>query len=62
MLKGDVLLVSGSLRRGSYNSALSREAANALPSGVGHVWLAGLPPRPSTSTTTTNQQARRSRS
>ena len=47
MLKGDVLLVSGSLRRGSYNTELLREAANALPSGVGHVWLdgiAGLPP------------------
>jgi chromate reductase len=47
MLKGDVLFVSGSLRRGSYNTALLREAANALPSGVGHVWLdgiAGLPP------------------
>jgi chromate reductase, NAD(P)H dehydrogenase (quinone) len=47
MRKGDVLLVSGSLRRGSYNTALLREAANALPSGVGQVWLdgiAGLPP------------------
>jgi chromate reductase len=47
MRSGDVLLVSGSLRRGSYNTALLREAANALPSGVGHVWLdgiAGLPP------------------
>ncbi|MEA2146697.1 MAG: hypothetical protein QOG59_2284 [Solirubrobacteraceae bacterium] len=47
MLKGDVLLVSGSLRRGSYNAALLREAAKELPSGVGHVWLdgiAGLPP------------------
>jgi chromate reductase, NAD(P)H dehydrogenase (quinone) len=47
MLTGEVLLVSGSLRRGSYNTALLREAAEALPSGVGHVWLdgiAGLPP------------------
>ena len=47
MLKGDVPFASGSLRRGSYNAALLREAANALPSGVGHVWLdgiAGLPP------------------
>jgi chromate reductase len=42
MLKGDVLLVSGSLRRGSHNSALLRAAANALPSGVGHVWLDGI--------------------
>lgn len=42
-----VLFVSGSLRRGSYNTALLREAANALPSGLDHVWLdgiAGLPP------------------
>jgi chromate reductase len=42
-----VLLVSGSLRRGSYNAALLGQAANALPSGVRHVWLdaiAGLPP------------------
>jgi chromate reductase len=37
-----VLLVSGSLRHGSYNTALLREAANALPSGVGHVWLDGI--------------------
>jgi chromate reductase len=47
MLTGDVLLVSGSLRRGSFNTALLCEAANALPSGVGHAWLdgiAGLPP------------------
>jgi chromate reductase, NAD(P)H dehydrogenase (quinone) len=47
MLMAEVLLISGSLRRGSYNSALLCEAANALPSGVGHVWLegiAGLPP------------------
>jgi chromate reductase, NAD(P)H dehydrogenase (quinone) len=47
MLNGDVLSVSGSLRRGSYNTALLREAANALPSGVDHGWLdgiAGLPP------------------
>jgi chromate reductase len=45
--KGDVLLVSGSLRRGSFNSALLREAATALPIGVGHVWLeeiGALPP------------------
>ena len=42
MLRGDVLLVSGSLRRGSYNTALLREAANALPSGVGHGWLDGI--------------------
>jgi chromate reductase len=42
-----VLLVSGSLRRGSYNTVLLRQAANALPRGVGHVWfegIAGLPP------------------
>jgi chromate reductase, NAD(P)H dehydrogenase (quinone) len=37
-----VLLISGSLRRGSYNSALLRAAANALPCGVGHVWLDGI--------------------
>jgi uncharacterized protein len=42
MLNGDVLSVPGSLRRGSYNTALLREAANALPSGVAHVWLAGI--------------------
>ena len=42
MLKRDVLFVSGSLRRGSYNTALLREAANALPSGVGRVWLDGI--------------------
>jgi NAD(P)H-dependent FMN reductase len=42
MRTGEVLLVSGSLRRGSYNSAVLREAANALPSGVGHVWLDGI--------------------
>jgi hypothetical protein len=35
MLTGDVLFVSGSLRRGSYHTALLREAANALPSGGG---------------------------
>jgi chromate reductase len=40
--KGDVLLVSGSLRRGSYNTALLRAAAHALPSGVGHAWLDGI--------------------
>jgi chromate reductase len=32
----DVLLISGSLRRGSYNTALLRAAAEALPR---HVWL-----------------------
>jgi chromate reductase, NAD(P)H dehydrogenase (quinone) len=37
-----VLFVSGSLRHGSYNTALLREAANALPRGVGHVWLDGI--------------------
>jgi chromate reductase len=42
MLMAEVLLVSGSLRRGSYNTALLREAANALPSGVGHLWLDGI--------------------
>ena len=36
MLKGDVLFISGSLRRGSYNTALLREPANALASGVDH--------------------------
>ena len=43
----DVLLVSGSLREGSFNTALLREAATALPDGVGHRWLEGvaaLPP------------------
>jgi chromate reductase len=39
MLKREVLLVSGSLRRGSLNTALLREAANALPGGVTHAWL-----------------------
>jgi chromate reductase len=42
MLNVDVLFVSGSLRRGSYNTALLREAANALPSGAGPVWLDGI--------------------
>jgi chromate reductase, NAD(P)H dehydrogenase (quinone) len=42
MLKRDVLLVSGSLRRGSYNTDLLREAANALPNGVDHGWLDGI--------------------
>jgi chromate reductase len=42
MLTGEVLLVSGSLRRGSYNAALLRAAADALPSGVRPVWLDGL--------------------
>ena len=42
MLTGDVLFVSGSLRRGSYNTALLREAANLLPGGVEHVWLTGI--------------------
>src|SRR5262245_52297783 len=37
-----VLLVSGSLREGSYNAALLRAAANALPSGVRHAWLDGI--------------------
>ena len=36
------LLVSGSLRRGSYNTALLRAAASALPRGVDHAWLAGI--------------------
>lgn len=39
MPRGDVLFVSGSLRRGSYNTALLRAAANALVHGVSHVWL-----------------------
>jgi chromate reductase len=38
----DVLLVSGSLRRASHNTALLREAANALPNGVTHEWLTGI--------------------
>ena len=42
MVRADVLLVSGSQRRGSYNAALLREAATGLPSGVGHVWLDGI--------------------
>ena len=42
MLKGDVLLVSGSLRHGSHTTALLRAAANALPSGVTHDWLRGI--------------------
>jgi chromate reductase len=42
MLTGDVLFVSGSLRRGSYNTALLRAAAGALPPGVGQAWLAGI--------------------
>jgi chromate reductase len=42
MRKGDLLLVSGSLRRGSYNAALLSAAANALPRGVGHAWLDGI--------------------
>ena len=37
-----MLLVSRSLRRGSYNTAQLREAPNALPRGVGHVWLDGI--------------------
>ena len=37
-----VLLVSGSLRGGSYNAALLRAAADALPRGVGHAWLGGI--------------------
>jgi chromate reductase len=42
-----VLFISGSLRHRSYNTALLREAANAVPSRVDHDWLdgiAGLPP------------------
>ena len=39
---GELLLVSGSLRHGSYNTALLRAAANALPSGVTHEWLTGI--------------------
>jgi chromate reductase len=42
-----VLFISGSLWHRSYNTALLLEAANALPSRVGHEWLdgiAGLPP------------------
>jgi chromate reductase len=42
MPRGELLLVSGSLRRGSHNTALLREAANALPSGVTHEWLTGI--------------------
>jgi chromate reductase, NAD(P)H dehydrogenase (quinone) len=42
MPQRDVLFVSGSLRRASYNTALLRAAAHALPSGVGQVWLDGL--------------------
>src|SRR3954449_13093578 len=42
MPRTDVLLVSGSSRRASYNSALLREAAKALPNGVGHAWLPGV--------------------
>ena len=42
MPRREVLLVSGSLRRGSYNTALLRAAATALPSEVGHVWLGGI--------------------
>ena len=37
-----VLFVSGSLRRGSHNTALLREAANALPNDVAHMWLDGI--------------------
>jgi chromate reductase, NAD(P)H dehydrogenase (quinone) len=42
-----VLFISGSLRRGSHNTALLREAAHALPREVDYEWLdgiAGLPP------------------
>ena len=42
MPRREVLLVSGSLRRGSYNTALLRQAAGALPDGVGHAWLGGI--------------------
>jgi chromate reductase len=37
-----ILLVSGSLRRASHNTALLREAANALPDDVAHTWLDGI--------------------
>jgi chromate reductase, NAD(P)H dehydrogenase (quinone) len=37
-----VLFISGSLRRGSYNTALLRAAANVLPDGVDHTWLDGI--------------------
>jgi chromate reductase len=37
-----VLFVSGSFRRGSYNAALLRAAADALPRGVEHAWLGGI--------------------
>jgi chromate reductase, NAD(P)H dehydrogenase (quinone) len=37
-----VLLVSGSLRERSFNTALLRAAANALPDGVDHAWLDGI--------------------
>jgi chromate reductase, NAD(P)H dehydrogenase (quinone) len=37
-----MLFISGSLRRGSYNTALLRAAANVLPDGVDHVWLDGI--------------------
>jgi chromate reductase len=37
-----VLLVSGSLRRGSHNTALLREATNALPNDVAYMWLDGI--------------------
>jgi chromate reductase, NAD(P)H dehydrogenase (quinone) len=57
MLKGDVLLVSGSLRRASYNTALLREAAKALPSGVGHLWLHGIPGLPPYSEDDDGEQA-----
>jgi chromate reductase, NAD(P)H dehydrogenase (quinone) len=37
-----VLFISGSLRHRSYNTALLRGAANALPRGVDHEWLDGI--------------------
>jgi chromate reductase len=57
MLKPDVLLVSGSLRRGSYNTALLHAAASALPSGVGHAWLDGIAGLPAYSEDRDDQRA-----
>jgi chromate reductase, NAD(P)H dehydrogenase (quinone) len=37
-----LLLISGSRRWRSYNTALLREAAKALPAGVSHAWLDGI--------------------
>jgi chromate reductase, NAD(P)H dehydrogenase (quinone) len=47
MPRPDLLLISGSLRRGSHNTALLAQAANAPASGAAPAWLdgiAGLPP------------------